>query len=368
MNKSTDDKYKSYGNKDGLPKDLVNEPKQVTGDTHNILESESDGSGIKDKFGSYTVPELKPAIEEATDHSTPTKQTQPLHKADLLVEEVTQQKNLDTLLEELEGLIGLARVKSEVKALLQFAKVQDLRHKQGISDIKPSFHCVFYGSPGTGKTTVARIYGQILSAMGFLSKGHLVETDRSGLVGGYIGQTAIKTENKVKEALGGVLFIDEAYSLSKGDLSDQDYGHEAIEVLVKRMEDFRNDFVVIVAGYPEPMKEFLVSNEGLKSRFSTYIHFDDYSPDEMVQIFLNLCSNDNYSPNDEAIEYVRSAMSFNHMNKDKSFGNGRFVRNFFEIVIKNQACRIGIKEASPTIDELKMIFPEDVPLMSSSDI
>ncbi len=275
--------------------------------------------------------------------------------------------NIDELVSELDDLIGLNRVKYEIKTLLQFVKVQELRRKEKISISKPNLHSVFYGSPGTGKTTVARLYGQMLNALGLLSKGHLVETDRSGLVGGYVGQTAIKVDEKIKEALGGVLFIDEAYALSKGSDVQWDYGEEAIAILLKRMEDFRDDLVVIVAGYPEPMERFLNSNEGLKSRFSTYIYFDDYSPQEMAEIFRKLCEKENYAPTQEAIEFVFSAIDYNYSIRDKSFGNARYVRNLFEAVIKNQALRIGTTINNPTPEELRMILPSDIPFVIPSD-
>ncbi len=178
--------------------------------------------------------------------------------------ESESQQSLDELFKELNSLIGLGQVKEEIRQLIQFVRVQDMRQKKGLGTMNLSLHSVFYGSPGTGKTTIARIYGRMLKAMGLLEKGHLVETDRAGLVANYVGQTANKTDEKIKEAVGGVLFIDEAYSLYKGENTQWDYGSEAIEVLMKRMEDNRNNLAVIVAGYPEPMNDFLNSNEDLK--------------------------------------------------------------------------------------------------------
>lgn len=274
---------------------------------------------------------------------------------------------LEDLLIEMDNLVGLQRVKGEIRALLQFVHVQELRREKKISVSKPSLHSVFYGSPGTGKTTVARLYGQMLAAMGLLSKGHLVETDRSGLIGGYVGQTALKTDEKITEALGGVLFIDEAYALSKGDDVHWDYGEEAISILLKRMEDYRDDFVVIVAGYPEPMGRFLSSNEGLKSRFSTYIHFEDYSPQEMAEIFARICKKENYSPTEEALDFVFTSIDYNYSIRDKTFGNARFVRNLFEAVIKNQALRIGSTIKDPSSEELRVILPNDIPFVTPTD-
>ena len=282
-------------------------------------------------------------------------------------EKETNQDDLEKLIIELNSLVGLAKVKGEIQALLHFVKVQELRRKKEISTSKPSLHSVFYGSPGTGKTTIARLYGNMLSAMGLLSKGHLVETDRSGLVGGYIGQTAIKTDEKIKEALGGILFIDEAYSLAKGEESSWDYGEEAIAILLKRMEDYRDDFVVIVAGYPEPMGKFIASNEGLRSRFNTYIHFDDYSPSEMAEIFRRLCGVENYTPTEKALEFVFIAIDYNYSIRDKSFGNARYVRNLFEIVIRNQALRISSTIKNPSPEDLKVILPSDIPFVTPAD-
>jgi SpoVK/Ycf46/Vps4 family AAA+-type ATPase len=204
--------------------------------------------------------------------------------------------------------------------------------------------------------------------MGLLSKGHLIETDRSGLVGNYVGQTANKTDQKILEALGGVLFIDEAYALSKGEQAQWDYGSEAIEVLMKRMEDHRDDLVVIVAGYPEPMDRFLRSNEGLKSRFSTYIHFDDYIPTEMLDIFRLFCREENYEIGEEGAELVRATIDYHYAIRDNTFGNARYVRNLFELITRNHALRVGLTKTEPTVADLRLILPEDVPLTSDADM
>jgi len=343
-----DDKFNGYGGSE--------EPIEI---------AEKSTVNQSDPYDVYST--LSPQSGQEAEITTHPKQFENSTVEPIATKEVEESGNLEVLLRELDELVGLNRVKGEIKGLLQFVRVQELRRQKKISISKPSLHSVFYGSPGTGKTTVARLYGQMLAAMGLLSKGHLVETDRSGLIGGYIGQTSIKCDEKIKEALGGVLFIDEAYSLSKGDDVHWDYGEEAISILLKRMEDNRNDLVVIVAGYPEPMNRFLSSNEGLKSRFSTYVHFDDYAPQEMAEIFLRICKKENYSPSDEALEYVFTAIDYNYSIKDKSFGNARFVRNLFEAVIKNQALRIGTTLTDPTAEELRIILPSDIPFVTPSD-
>ena len=221
---------------------------------------------------------------------------------------------------------------------------------------------VFFGSPGTGKTTVARLYGRMLKSMGFLSKGHLVETDRAGLVANYVGQTATKTDEKIAEALGGILFIDEAYSLSQEDQVSSDYGSEAIQILMKRMEDHRDDFIVIVAGYPDPMKSFLRSNEGFKSRFSTFINFADFSPEEMVEIFKFFCEKEDYDIGENALASVLAAIDYKSALRDKTFGNARFIRNFFETIIRNHASRVGSSISEPSATDLRLLQPEDIPL------
>jgi stage V sporulation protein K len=276
--------------------------------------------------------------------------------------------DLAALLGELDQLIGLRRVKTEVRRLIQYVRVQNMRRARGIARSRMALHSVFYGSPGTGKTTVARLYGRMLRALGLLSSGHLIETDRAGLVANYIGQTATKTDSKVQEALGGVLFIDEAYALSRGEGTRWDYGSEAIEVLMKRMEDHRDNLVVIAAGYPEPMDEFLRSNEGLRSRFSTYVHFDDYTPEEMLDIFRLFCLQENYELDEEASELVLAAIEYRYAIRDKTFGNARYVRNLFETVIRNHALRVGSTQEEPTVTDLRLIQPQDVPLITDRDM
>jgi len=272
------------------------------------------------------------------------------------------------LQEELNELIGLENVKLEVQRLIQYARIQEMRKSRGLSASSVSYHSVFYGNPGTGKTTIARIYGKMLNSLGLLSKGHIVETDRSGLIGNYIGQTSNKTNEKIKEALGGVLFIDEAYSLYKGEHSERDYGREALEIIIKRMEDFRDDLVIIVAGYPKPMKKFLQANEGLKSRFSSFIEFDDYPPEQLIQIFDLFRGKENYKLTEDAEELVRASIENAYNMRDETFGNARYVRNLFEQIIRNHALRLGNTIEKPTDNQLQLIKADDVPFITKNDI
>lgn len=307
----------------------------------------------KDFFESYPVLQEQSFQEEVQTEKLPTTETKPA-------------PSFDVLFNELNSLIGLNTVKKEVHQLIQFVRIQDMRERKGLGATNLSLHSVFYGSPGTGKTTVARIYGKILCSMGLLEKGHLVETDRSGLVADYIGQTANKTDKKINEAMGGVLFIDEAYSLYKGEHSQNDFGREAIEILMKRMEDNRQNLAIIVAGYPEPMDIFLNSNEGFKSRFVNFVHFEDYVPEELTRIFVSLCDQNNYLLKEDALELSKVVIESTYLNREKSFGNARFVRNLFEKIIRNQALRIGETEGDPSAAQLKFIESKDVyPLLNS---
>jgi AAA+ superfamily predicted ATPase len=214
-----------------------------------------------------------------------------------------QPKNLEEAICELNELVGLKRVKEEVNTIINLIKIKKIRESKGLQQTSISLHLVFSGNPGTGKTTVARILAKIYFNLGVLSQGHLIEVDRSGLVAGYVGQTAIKTTEVIQRALGGILFIDEAYSLTENG-SENDYGKEAIDTLLKAMEDNRDDLIVIVAGYPEPMGKFLKSNPGLESRFNTFIHFDDYTSNELYSIFVGLCKKYNYKISIEVSKYL----------------------------------------------------------------
>lgn len=261
-------------------------------------------------------------------------------------------------IEELQSLIGLSEVKEEVSALANFVKIQQEREKKGMKAVGLSYHCVFTGNPGTGKTTVARILAEIYRDLGILKKGHLVETDRSGLVAEYVGQTAVKTNKIIDSALDGVLFIDEAYSLVQG--GGNDYGQEAISTLLKRMEDDRSRLIVVLAGYSEDMKRFIDSNPGLQSRFNRYIHFEDYTADELKQIFLLNVDKNQYLLEPEGEELLSKILNFAVEHKDKNFGNGRYVRNLFEKTIQKQAIRLSC-QPNITAEELSKLKAEDLP-------
>ena len=246
-------------------------------------------------------------------------------------------RTVEQNLSDLNRLIGLHAVKQEVADLVAFLKVQGIRKERGMAPASISRHLVFYGNPGTGKTTVARLLSKIYSSLGFLSKGHLVEADRSGLVAGFVGQTAIKTREACEKALGGVLFIDEAYTLVG---KENDYGQEAIDTLLKFMEDNRDDLVVVVAGYPEKMAGFLDSNPGIRSRFTRFMNFQDYSPDELSSIFMGFCKEGGFSLSEGASSKAQGIFEEQFLQRDKTFGNARFARNLFEQCLVHHARRI----------------------------
>ena len=267
-------------------------------------------------------------------------------------------KDVDTLLEELNSMTGLESVKKDITNLVNLLKIKKLREENGMKQPSISLHLVFSGNPGTGKTTVARLLANIYKGLGVLSKGQLVEVDRGGLVVGYIGQTAIKTTEVVESALGGILFIDEAYTLTAGK-GENDFGQEAVDTLLKAMEDHRGDLIVIVAGYPDLMEQFLSSNPGLRSRFNKFITFEDYTGDELMSIFESMCSKQEYRLDDEAREYAQKYWADKAADHDDTFANAREVRNFMEAAISKQATRI-VSMDKIDVDTLATLIKEDL--------
>jgi hypothetical protein len=272
--------------------------------------------------------------------------------------ELAPPRPLEELLAELDALVGLERVKSDVRQLINFLKVQKLREAEGLKSLPASRHLVFYGNPGTGKTTVARLVAQIYRTLGVLRRGHLVETDRAGLVAGYVGQTAMKVRDVTTKALGGVLFVDEAYTLSSGGAND--FGQEAVETLLKMMEDHRDDLVVIVAGYTGRMRDFLDSNPGLRSRFNKHVHFDDYGVEQLTSIFKSFCGKADFQLTPDAEREVASVFGVLAASRDETFGNARTARNLFEATLSKQANRL---VALPKVDReiLSAIEAADIP-------
>ena len=317
--------------------------------TSTLLASLASGAPVAPASTTEPAPEsaTKPTSPGSmTEAAPPESATEPTPPAPV------KHKSLDELLAELDALIGLERVKREIHRQVAILRVERLRSDAGMKSPTITRHLVFTGNPGTGKTTVARLVSGIYAALELLSKGQLVEVDRSELVAGYLGQTAVKTAEVVATAVGGVLFIDEAYSLT----GDQ-YGTEAVDTLVKEMEDRRHDLVVIVAGYPAPMEAFIAANPGLASRFRTTIEFDDYTDDEMIKILTLLAHDSDYELTAEALAHFRELLA--KISRGITFGNGRFSRNTLEAAIGAHAWRLRDVEA-PTKEQLRQLLPQDL--------
>lgn len=280
-------------------------------------------------------------------------------------ESVEDTKTLSELLEELNQLIGLEKVKSKVHDLIAYQKIQKMRQEKGLYSFKGTLHLAFTGNPGTGKTTVARIVGRIYKQIGLLSRGHFVEVSRTDLIAGYQGQTAMKVKKVIERAKGGVLFIDEAYSITENENSDS-YGRECLTELTKALEDYREDLVVIVAGYTEPMNKFFESNPGLKSRFNTFIEFDDYSAVEMDDILISMCEKNDYILTEEAKVKIHRYFEQEIISNNKNFANGRLARNLFDELVMCHARRV-INIDNPNREDLSTIEVADFNISNENE-
>ena len=307
-------------------------------DVNDFVTKRTDGS---------PVPTGKPTDEKPTEAKSEE-------------EAAPEPEKLEDVLAELDALCGLDKVKEDVKSLINLVKVRKLRQEAGLPVPPMSLHMVFLGNPGTGKTTVARLLARIYHSIGVLSKGQLVEVDRSGLVAGFVGQTALKAQEVIDKAIGGVLFIDEAYALTNQE-SPNDFGQEAVEVILKNMEDHRDDLIVIVAGYTDLMQDFIHSNPGLESRFNKYFHFEDYTGEQLAEIFRSQCRRNGYTIDEAADKAAAEAFRLMFEQRDENFGNARDVRNVFETAIAAQANRVAVMEC-PTKEDLMALTIEDLGL------
>ena len=310
----------------------------------------------------YGVSGMKPVPQTEQKKDESGKVDWAVRRVSAEIPDAEPEKTLDELLDELDALAGMQKVKSEVRSLIAVQEANRWRKEHGLPVVSTSLHMVFTGNPGTGKTTVARLIGQIYRAIGVLSRGQMVETSREDLVAPYVGQTAIKTRQIIERAKGGVLFIDEAYTLSEG--SEHDFGREAIDTLVKHMEDNRGDLVVIVAGYPDKMRAFIDSNEGLQSRFTKFVDFEDYSVEEMMEILAGMCKKEQYILTDAAAAKARAVMRKGKDLGGRNFGNGRYVRNVYENAVGRSAVRLADMDAI-TAQDASTFAPEDFVLPSN---
>jgi AAA lid domain/ATPase family associated with various cellular activities (AAA) len=324
--------------------DLVPSPDEIAAIDHfrDVLLRAFDAAGV-----------ARPG--HATPAPTTTATASPAAAAGTTPDALPPMRSIEELLAELDRLVGLAEVKADVRRLTSLLRIQQLRRARGMPTIETGHHLVFTGNPGTGKTTVARLLSQILRTLGVVSKGHLVETDRSHLVAGFVGQTAPKTRAALESALGGTLLIDEAYALARG--GENDFGREAIDTIVKFMEDHRDDLAVIAAGYPDEMAELLDANPGLKSRFTSTIHFPDYSTPELTTIFASMCDANRYRLDESATPRLTALIDAEP--RTRGFGNARFVRNVFEAAVGHQAERLSSVE-HPTDDQLTTFTADDI--------
>ena len=298
--------------------------------------------------GVKLLKEISAFIREWKDSAEPAPASEP---------DVTE--TIEQVMDKINSLVGMQNIKDEIRSFINYINIMKERQKMELPATPLSLHAVFYGPPGTGKTTIARLLGRVYKVLGLLTSGHLVETDRSGLVAGYVGQTAIKTDELVNKAKGGILFIDEAYTLIPEN-STNDFGKEAVDTILKRMEDMRENFAVIAAGYTDEMERFIKSNPGLKSRFSRYYYFDHYSPDELVRIFRIFSDNVEFKLSEDASAKLKNLITHFYALREKSFGNARFVRNVFDKTVQNQADRLA--SFTPLTSELLCaIEKEDIP-------